>query len=298
MEKEQYKVKGLERFDTAYLQQLSQKSDAVYITDAYGVYKNEWYKKGNSQDRSGIVYGGMSKQDLYFLEKMKENRKLIITEFNCIGSPTDSVTRNRFQDLFKLKWSGWIGRYFESFDTTVNKELPQWLIKNYKRTHDNKWLFKNSGIAFINAANDEVVILENKTHLNNELPYIYTTEKGRQHYGMPKKIKYSFWFDIMAPDIVTNEVLANFSIDVNAAGKNELARYNIPDQFPAITSHVANDYRFFYFSADFCDNPVTLTSSYFKGISYFKWLMYTRGDALERKSFFLETLSTFAYYNT
>jgi len=286
LENEKYQIKGLERYDTAYLNQLSDKSDAVYITDAYGVYRNEWFKQGNSQDRSGIVYGGMSKQDLFFLEKMKEKNKLIITEFNCIGSPTDSSVRMQFENDFGIKWSGWIGRYFESFDTTVNKELPQWLIRNYKNTHNNQWPFKNSGIAFIHAGNDEVVILENKIHLNKELPYIYTSPKGKEHYGMPENIKYSFWFDIMSTDRSVNEVLAEFVIDPNAAGLDELKKYKIPSRFPAITAHIKNDYQFFYFSADFCDNEVKLTSSYFKGVGYFKWLMYTKGEPLERKSFF------------
>ncbi|MBW0176958.1 hypothetical protein [Sediminibacterium sp.] len=286
LEKEQYKLKGLERFNIAQLNDLSNRADATYITDAYGVFRNEWFKVGNDQDRSGIVYGGMSRQDLFLLQKMKEKKKLIITEFNSIGSPTDTAIRQQFEQLFDITWSGWIGRYFESFDTTVNKELPPWLIRNYKRTHNDKWPFKNSGIALIHAANDQVVILENKTHLDNELPFIYTNTEGKDHYGMPDKIKYSFWFDIISVNNKTNDVLSEFVIDVNEAGARELAKFNIPARFPAITSHVDDDYRFFYFSADFCDNPVTLTSSYFKGVGYFKWMMYTRRDALERKSFF------------
>jgi len=286
LEKEQYKLKGLERFDTAQLNDLSSRSDAAYITDAYGVFKNEWFKIGNDQDRSGIVYGGMSKQDIFLLKKMKEKKKLIITEFNSIGSPTDTAIRRQFEELFHINWSGWIGRYFESFDTTVNKELPPWLIRNYKRNHNNEWPFKNSGIAFINAENDLVVILENKTHLNNELPYIYSGKEGMEHYGMPDKIKYSFWFDVISVDEKKNEVLSEFVIDANTVGTKELAKYNLPSRFPAVTAHVEDDYRFFYFSADFCDNPVTLTSSYFKGVGFFKWMMYTRGEPLERKSFF------------
>ena len=247
LEKEQYKLKGLERFDTAQLNDLSNRAEAAYITDAYGIFKNEWYKQGNIQDRSGIVYGGMSKQDLFFLEKMKEKKKLIITEFNSIGSPTDSTIRNRFEETFDITWSGWIGRYFESFDTAVNKELPLWLIRNYKRTHKNQWPFKNSGIAFIHAENDEVVILENKTHLNNELPFIYTSAKGKKHYGMPEKIKYSFWFDIISVNKNINEVISEFVIDPNSKGAEELAKYHIPSRFPAVTAHVGNDYRFFIF---------------------------------------------------
>lgn len=286
LEKEQYKLKGLERFDTAQLNDLSSRSDAAYITDAYGVFKNEWYKIGNDQDRSGIVYGGMSKQDIFLLKKMKEKSKLIITEFNSIGSPTDTAIRKQFEEIFHISWSGWIGRYFESFDTTVNKELPPWLIRNYKRTHNNDWPFKNSGIAFIHAENDQVVIMENKTHLVQELPYIHSNKEGMEHYGMPDKIKYSFWFDVISVDDKKNKVLSEFVISTNEHGSKELAKFNIPSRFPAVTAHVDEDYRFFYFSADFCDNPVTLTSSYFKGVGFFKWMMYTRGEPLERKSFF------------
>lgn len=286
MDKEKYKLKGLERFDSAQLADLSKTADAAYITDAYGVFRNEWFKVGDVKDRSGLVYGGMSKQDLLFLKIMKAKKKLIITEFNSIGSPTDTSIRRQFEEIFGMKWSGWIGRYFETFDTTINKELPQWLIKNYQRTHKNQWPFKKSGIALIHAGNDQVVILENETHLQRALPFIYSTKKAMDHYGIPESIKYSFWFDIISVDHKQNEVLSNFDISVNNNGAKELAKYNIPQRFPAITAHLNNDYRFFYFSADFCDNPVSLNSSYFKGIGYFKWMMYTRGEPLERKSFF------------
>ncbi|MFN3665943.1 MAG: hypothetical protein ACK4S0_07280 [Sediminibacterium sp.] len=286
MDKEKYKLKGLERFDSAQLTNLSNTADAAYITDAYGVFRNEWFKVGDVKDRSGLVYGGMSKQDLLFLKIMKTKKKLIITEFNSIGSPTDTSIRRQFEEMFGMKWSGWIGRYFETFDTTINKELPQWLIKNYQRTHKNQWPFKKSGIALIHAGNDQVVILENETHLQRALPFIYSTKEAMDHYGIPESIKYSFWFDIISVDHKQNEVLSNFDIGVNNNGAKELSKYNIPQRFPAITAHLNNDYRFFYFSADFCDNPVSLNSSYFKGIGYFKWMMYTRGEPLERKSFF------------
>lgn len=286
LEDEKYKLKGLERFDSTQLAKLSVDADAAYITDAYGVFRNEWFKQGNIQDRSGIVYGGMSKHDLYFLELMKQKGKLIITEFNSIGSPTDPAIRNKFEQTFGIHWSGWIGRYFESFDTTINKELPNWLIKNYKRTHNDQWPFKKGGVAFINADNDLVVILENEKHLKTGLPYIYASQEGVDHYGMPEKIKYSFWFDIISVNQNINHVISDFRIDVNDTGKAELAKYKIPASFPAITTHMNTDYRFFYFSADFCDNPISLSSSYFKGVSFFKWMMYTEREPLERKSFF------------
>ncbi len=282
---EKFQLKGLERFSQDQLKQLARESDVAYITDSYGIYRNEWYQQGDSKDRSGIVYGGMSKQDVFFLKQMQQNHKLIVTEFNCLGSPTDSSIRNNFETLFGIRWSGWIGRYFDSFDTLTNKELPKWLVRNYKQQHGGAWPFTKSGVAFIHA-DDRIMILENETHLNTELPYIYSSAEGMNHYGLPSKMKYAFWFDVLEVDTSFNHVMANFKIDVNAKGLEELRKVNIPTVFPAITTHINTDYRFFYFSGDFCDNPISLGTAYFKQIHHLGWFMYNKRDPQERKSFF------------
>ncbi|MFX5656654.1 hypothetical protein ABTE24_20980, partial [Acinetobacter baumannii] len=79
----------------------------------------------------------------------KAKHKLVLTEFNCIGSPTSDDIRARFEKLFALKWTGWTGRFFDSFDTSLNPELPKWLIRNYEAEHNGHWPFKKSGIAFV-----------------------------------------------------------------------------------------------------------------------------------------------------
>src|SRR5206468_2347672 len=81
--------------------------------------------------------------------------------------------------------------------------------------------------------------------------------------------KYIYWFDIVYTDTSINHVLSKFEIDVNERGKNELSANGIPFSFPAISVHSNSDYRFFYFSGDFCDNPIRLISSYFKGSGHF-----------------------------
>ncbi|RYG40898.1 MAG: hypothetical protein EOO01_26345 [Chitinophagaceae bacterium] len=285
LEKEAFRLKGLERFNPQQLEQLSNDCSAAYFTDTYGVFSNEWYTGKNITERSGIVYGGMSIEDIRFLTKMKEKHKLIITEFNSIGSPTAPEIRQQFESLFDMKWSGWIGRYFETFDTTLNKELPRWLINNYLAQNNNQWPFTKPGVALV-SDKDEVVILEEKTHLENALPHIVTSSKAQSEYGLPANIKYSFWFDVVMPDTAINEVAATFKLDVNAAGQQLLAKRGIPTSFPAVIQHKGSDYQFYYFCADFCDNPVSLTSSYFKGISFFSFLFYNESDAMERKSFF------------
>jgi hypothetical protein len=267
------------------LQQLSNDADLVYITDTYGIYKNEWYSGKNNTERSGMLYGGMSANDVQLLRNMKARHKLIITEFNSIASPTSPAVREQFEQLFAMHWSGWTARYFDSFDTLKNKEIPKWLTTSYKKEHHSQWPFHKAGIAFVNDDN-KVVILEDSTHLTNPMPHILSLEYGQKQLGLPAKFKYPFWFDIIIPDLSVNQVISRFDISINASGTVELKKNGIPLTFPAILMHRDKDYQFYYFSGDFCDNPISMTSSYFKGIGFFKWMFYNSSDPTERSSFF------------
>lgn len=285
LENEKFRLKGLERFSSDQLVKLSNDADMVYITDTYGIFHNEWSQKQNNTERSGLVYGGMSQQDLDFLVLMKAKRKLIVSEFNTIASPTPLPVRMAFEKMFALRWTGWTGRYFENLDTTSNTELPRWLINNYKRDNDNKWPFSKAGIAFV-SDDDQVVILEDGTHLSDGVPHILSSQEGQDIFGLPKRIKYTFWFDVIVADKRMNKQLAKFDIEANAKGRALLTKHKIPLQFPAVLTHSEADYRFYYFSGDFCDNNVGMTSSYLKGIGFFKWLFYNSDNTMERSSFF------------
>lgn len=286
MDSGKYRIKGLERFSPGQLEQLSEDCDMAYFADTYGIYYNEWPAYKKEAARSGMLYGGMGRNDLDFLEKMREKGKLVIAEFNTIGSPTTATIRNKFEELFGIRWTGWTGRYFNSFDTAINKELPPWLVHNYLQQHNHQWPFKKSGIALVNL-NDEVVVLEDSTHLTNPIPYIRSFEYGQNVLHLPGSIKYDYWFDIIAITNKTNHAISAYTISVNANGRKELERYGIPSRFPAVIMHPGND-PFYYFCGDFSNNPVSLFSARFKGISFFKWLVYDKANPMERKSFFWE----------
>lgn len=283
LEDEKFKLKGLERFSSNELIQLSEDADLVYFTDTYGIYNNEWFQGQN--EFSGILYGGLSDEDVEFLTLMKAKNKLIITEFNTIGSPTRFENRARFEELFAIKWTGWTARYFDNLDIEVNKELPLWLINNYKKANKGKWPFKRSGIAFVND-NEQVVILEEGTHLSSPMPQILSTHYARENLGLPEKIKYPFWFDIIVPQPTINQTVASFKISANSKGLAELKKFGIPSEFPAVTMHKGEDYSFYYFSGDFSDNHIDLNTSYFKGIGLFKAMFYNEKNSMERASFF------------
>jgi hypothetical protein len=283
---EKFKLKGLERFSSDQLKQLANDADLAYYTDTYGIYRNEWYSQKQNTERSNVIYGGMSSQDIEFLQNMKDKHKLIITEFNTIGSPTNADNRNKFEKMFGMHWTGWTARYFDSFDTIRNKELPRWLINNYKGQHEQKWPFHKAGLAFVSNDNDRIVILEDSTHLTDPIPHIISFGYGQKAFGLPEKMKYPFWFDIIEPSLSINHAVSRFDISLNAAGTAELKKYNIPASFPAIIMHKDKDYQFYYFSGDFCDNPIGMGTSYFKGINMFRWMFYNSDDPAERKSFF------------
>jgi hypothetical protein len=89
-------------------------------------------------ERSNLIYGGLTPREIRVLEQLKAQKKLIIAEFNCIGSPTAKNVRTDFEELFHIQWTGWVGRNFDNL-TPTNTDIPRWLINNFKQQHKNNW---------------------------------------------------------------------------------------------------------------------------------------------------------------
>ena len=279
-----YSIKGLENFSDDQLKSLADQSDMTYFTDTYGIYKKDWYGNNYRGDISKLIYGGMSIQDLKFLTLMKSEHKLIMTEYNDIATPTSKEIRSKFEELFGIRWTGWAGRYFENLDTTVDKEIPYWLIRDYKAQHNNKWPFKSSGIAFINE-DGRIEILDNQRDLNAKVPFILTNERNQNRFNVPQKLKYSYWFDVMLTSH-SNNVVSVYQIKTNSRGDSILNSINIPNPFPAVIEHFDKDYKFYYFCGDFCDNPIDMLFTDFWGVTNFRRFLYSSNDIAERVSFF------------
>ncbi len=286
-----FNINDLANKDSSQLDSIANVYDLVYYTDLYGIYKAEWFSTypqianekfyGEMGDRSQSLYGGMHANDLYLLKQMKEKNKLIINEFNIIASPTNKVLREEYEHEFGIKWTGWVGRYFDNLDTLVNKELPRWLIVNYVK-ENQEWPFKNSGIAFVRN-DDKVVILENKTHLKIEVPIIHTHKSEAKRYCVAKKMKYPFWFDIVTTD-TRNDVVSNYHISPNEVGDSILTTWNIPTEFPAVLRS-NQTYPYYYFAGDFADNPIGMKTANFKYLYLFSSLLYP-SSIIERYSFY------------
>lgn len=279
-----YEIHDLNGLSNEQIDSLAAAVNVVYVTDAYGIYYNEWYLEREQTERSSLVYGGLSPMDLRLLQKVREQGKLIITEFNTFGSPTGNQVRRGCEELLDLEWTGWNARYFDMLDTLKNPELPRWVYRLYRAQHNNAWPFTKSGIVFVHAGG-AIEILENESDLADELPYLETNSESCKRFGVPEKIAYPYWLDIVKAGS-SNRVLAEFQLYTTLRGDSLLKRAGIPKRFPAVLerSTAATTY---YFAGDFADNPVSIRLAKFYGISWFKPLFYSNKLTDRRRFFWL-----------
>ena len=186
-EDEKYELNDFEKLNEPEVDSLSKVYDLAYFADTYGVLGNEWYRHRDINDNSESIYGGLSEKDLLLMSKMKANKKPVIAEFNTIGYPTPTDVRKRFQNMWNIEWTGWMARYIGSLDTVNNPDLPQWIVRSYKKENNGQWKFKNDGMLFINL-DGRVLILENGKELRDPIPLIYTDLKNQKKYGVPSSM--------------------------------------------------------------------------------------------------------------
>ena len=110
------------------IRDLAAKNDLIYLTDSYGVYEGD-FDESQPDGISKKVYGGMDYSDVQLLRMAKEEGKVVVAEFNSIASPTPKPIRTEFENLMGLKWTGWIGRYFDELDTLANEAIPTWMVR-------------------------------------------------------------------------------------------------------------------------------------------------------------------------
>ncbi len=262
-EKEEFNFKSLAMAD---LKPLAKSVDLAYYTDTYGVYYKDWYSnKSPKLKPRQKVYGGLNQTDYLFLKELKERDKTIITEFVMLGEPTSGLVREKTEALFKLKWRGWVGKYFQSLDTskTGPAAVPNWIVKLYMNRHNERWDFDEGGLVLVHKYG-KVIILEDHNELNGKAPQIKTDSVFCKKYNLPAEIPYHNWFDVVL-NKGDNNVPAVFDTNPTQKGDSLLKANGLKASFPAII-HKEDDYNFFYFAGDFSDNPVKTWYSNFEGI--------------------------------
>jgi hypothetical protein len=260
---------------------LAEKNDAVYFTDTYGVFFNDWYKGFNKSRKSRKLYGGLNNNDFLLIKEMKDRNKLIIMEYNSFDYPTALFESVRTQEKLGIAFSGWTGKYFSSLDTNSNN-FPIWMTSMYRKQFKKPWTFSKPGIVILNEK--EILVLEEGIHLKNPMPHIITDSKYCSEYGVEGSVAFDNWFDIIDP--LQNNIVSKFKIETTAVGDTLLAGNNLSNMFPAVVQDSVTR-RIYYFSGDFATNKIPYWTAKFEGVNKLRGFLYSEKPDDPRRFFWL-----------
>ncbi|WP_223700482.1 hypothetical protein [Sutcliffiella deserti] len=220
--------------------------DFIYIADGYGVYEENMNQ--SSRERSELIYGGMTNEDVSMIRsRLSQHSSTLISEFNTFASPTPEEVKQEFYALHNLHWDGWIGRYFSNLQSD---EIPKWMKDNYQNQYGKEWSLEGKGFVYVHESDKLIVLTENQ--LNEDGVVFSYTDEGKSHFNLKGESIYQYWFDIVQP-VNEEEVMANFSIDVIEEAEELLAMEGISTIVPAVLYHQNPQYEAYYFAGDFAD---------------------------------------------
>ena len=259
-----FHIRDFETIDHAEVNRLSRTTDLVYYIDTYGVY-GEPLKEEDKQETEvpGLIYGGMSRNDIEFLKNAKQRGKSIVAEFNILGLPTHTEVRRSFEREFGVEWTGWAGKYYVLLDKNSGA-LPSWLVAGYEKQNGQKWNFKTPGVVFTHE-DGRILVLAEGEDLHKALPVIHTFGYGCDSLGMVKTIGFEHWFDVMRYNDSINHAISAFELNVTDKGREQLTRNGLPLRFPAVIMHHEADYRFYYLCGDYGNRQIVPLLTRFKG---------------------------------
>lgn len=282
----EYVVRDLTIYDYQELDSLSQSLEWLYYSDTYGIYRNEWVYGREINERSPLVYGGLTDEAYQLYRQMYKNRKLTITEFNTLASPTPLELRFKMERMLEMSLTGWTGRYYHSLDTLLNRDIPRWMRRLHKRSYGRPFAYPDvPGIVLVHETN-VIRVLRGDRHLAHPVPIINSPESTQKRFGVPQYLRYPYWFEITFPKD-SNDVLANYKIHVTSRGDSLLDSLHLPNVFPAMMGDAQEGLRY-YFCGDWADNPIPFGLAYFSGSQYLRKFFYNNRSRLDRKKFFWE----------
>jgi hypothetical protein len=247
------------------------KSDALYYTDTYGVYFNDWYQGINESRRTRKLYGGLLFPDYLYCVEMQRNKKLCILEYNTFDYPTDELQSAKTQELILgIKCTGWTGKYYQSLDTVNEPTIPVWMTAMYRKQYKKPWTFSKPGVVLV--TNKKIIVLEEGTHLKSGLPIITTDSVIRAKYGITDNVAFQGWMEIVDP--LKSPVISNYNLQTTALGDSLLYDNFLTNKFPAVTTDTL-DHRTYYFAGDFANNKVDYWTARFKGVERLRGILFT-----------------------
>ncbi|TDQ18739.1 hypothetical protein DFQ04_0545 [Algoriphagus boseongensis] len=275
-------VSDLSKKSEGEIQDLVEKADVVFLADTYGVYKSDFEEKIEFKPEEKI-YGGLDQGDIDLAKKASQEGKTLIAEFNSMASPTSESIRSELENLMGIKWTGWIGRYFDEMDTLVDQDIPRWLIQQYK-DQKGAWSFSGAGLVFVKNTGEIEVFSFGKDY-QNQVPFIRTQKVNKHGFSLPQVVPYPDWFDVVMIER-DYQVISYYDIDPTNEGLQRLRSMGLPRFFPAAVFREINGGMQYYFAGDFSDMENRLGSPSFAGLPLLWRGLYVVADHRNRQSFY------------
>lgn len=257
--------------------------DLMYVADVYGAVDDTYgyYQQGAARD-SGITVDDMS-----VISYAYENGAAVVAEMELFNSNLDSSVYSQLSSLCGIKPTGWVGRYI--YDLQDFTDVPDWAPPMYEKQEGVAWRFSGPGILLVSA--DKILVLEQKTDFDSKnLLRVRVNEAYKKEFRQCSRVNFYNWFEIVEPNNDT-DVIASFSLDVNATGMEKLKGVLQSPSFAAVMcKRVEGKAPVYYFAGDFNDyvsrenyNRFLFADRIFRWISYdrqgdishFYWNFYT-----------------------
>lgn len=262
---------------------LAENHDALYYTDTYGVFFNDWYQGIKKTRRSRKLYGGLNNNDYLLMVEMKRRDKLVLVEYNTFDYPTAGLEKFKTEELLGLSSKGWMGQYYKSLDTVSQHAVPVWMPALYRKQTGEPWTFSKAGVVLLKE--NSIIVLEEGKHLTTALPVIRTNAANAERFGVPESVTFINSFDIIDPG--KNSVVSEFVLNTTPAGDTLLAINDLQAIFPAVTQEPLTQ-RTWYFSGDFANNDIPFWTSRLKNIQKVgKAMLYSDHPDDPRRFFWL-----------
>ena len=259
---------------------LAENNNALYYTDTYGVFFNDWYQGIKKTRRSRKLYGGLNNNDYLLMSEMKKRDKLVIVEYNTFDYPTAGLERFKTEELLGISSKGWMGQYYRSLDTIGSQGVPGWMPDLYRKQYREQWTFTKPGVVLLK--DNSIIVLEEGQHLISGMPVITTAPDYAARFNLPEEVVFTNTFDIIDPG--QNNVVSSFNLVTTPAGDSLLAVNDLSPVFPAVTLEPMTQ-RTYYFSGDFANNSIPFWTARLKNTDRLaKALLYSEND--DPKSFF------------
>lgn len=259
--------------------------DLLFITDTYGVYSadlEDAEKDEYSTDYSLKIFGGLTDAEAMAIESFVERGGSLVAEFNTLASPTAGRPRERLEKILKIRWSGWIGRYFSDLANT--REIPRWARKIYRNQENVDWAFQGPGWIFVEEAGRILVLEEGRDVDADALHLVLTTPDDPLLKNVSGGLPYYYWFDVLEAKEGA-QVLAKYSFILAHQGKEKWKAFGLPDELPAMVCASRSPLKL-YLAGDFSDNPFSRGPYWVAGLPTWSRMVSSGREVNDQRPFF------------